>query len=115
MTIEKRLSLRKCINDNCKNCIYDDTAAGTWRQQVTLCAVKSCAIYPRRPVSKAPIPENVLDYFQITGAERAFYRLSRPLIAPVSEHNQSEEYPSEGRLHMNAETGHITGIRDEEN
>ena len=89
-------SLRQCINDNCKNCIYDDTAAGTWLQQVTLCSVKSCALYSVRPVSKSPIPEIVLDSYLITGAEREFYRLSRPLEAPVSKHNESKEYQVRG-------------------
>ena len=94
MKIEKRPSLRKCINDNCKTCIFDPKAAGTWRQQVTLCPVESCAIYPRRPVSKAPIPENVLDYFQITGAERAFYRLSRPREGRFNEQDSVEPSPT---------------------
>ena len=95
--MNKKPSLRQSINDNCKSCIYDQGAAGTWRQQVTLCSIKeNCALYSVRPVSKAPIPESVLDYYQITGAERAFYRLSRHTEGPVSEDNESEAYPSEG-------------------
>ncbi len=95
MTVKKSRSLRKHINDHCKTCIYDYSAAGTWRQQVTLCTVKSCALYPVRPVTKAPIPESVLDYYQVTGVERAFYRLERPLEGAFTEHNESEVYPSE--------------------
>ena len=89
--MKKKPSLRKCINDHCISCIYDQGAAGTWRQQVTLCAVKSCAIYPRRPVYKSPIPEGVMDYYAIEGAEREFYRPSRHPEAPVSEQNKVEE------------------------
>ena len=66
MTVNKRTSMRKCINDNCKNCIYDPGAAGTWRQQVTLCTVTSCALYPVRPVTKASIPASVLKYYGVT-------------------------------------------------
>jgi len=107
--MSKKPSLRQCINDHCISCIYDHAAAGTWRQQVTICAVKSCAIYPVRPVSKSPIPESVLDYYVIEGAERAYYRLSRHPEGPVSKHNQSEEYPSEGCLNTTAEDAPIDG------
>ena len=84
----KKPSLRKCIDDMCVSCIYDSGAAGTWRQQVTLCSMKCCALYPVRPTSKAPIPENVLDYYAVVGAERAFFRLSRPPEGPVTEHDE---------------------------
>jgi len=98
MTVKKSRSLRKHINDHCKTCIYDYSAAGTWRQQVTLCSVKNCALHPVRPVTKAPIPESVLDYYQVAGAERAFYGCSRPPQGPLTEHNESEVCPSEACL-----------------
>jgi len=60
------MSLRKAINKNCKNCIYDDLAAGTWRQQVFLCSVKSCALYDVRPKPTRPIPESVLSYYGVS-------------------------------------------------
>lgn len=59
--------LRKPINDYCKSCIYDDQAAGNWRQQVTLCSVKTCSLYEVRPKSGSAIPENVKSYY---GAEK---------------------------------------------
>ena len=62
-------SLRKRINQNCKDCIYDPYAAGTWRQQVTLCAVKECSLYPVRPITQSPIPKPVLDYYQVSDEE----------------------------------------------
>ncbi len=92
MKIKKKPSLRKCVNDNCKSCTYDPKAAGTWRQQVTLCSVTGCALYAVRPSSKASIPEAVLDYYQVPGAERAFYTLSRPPEGGLSEHNEGTEY-----------------------
>ena len=47
-------SLRKAINDKCKECIYDDSpgSGGTWRQQVEACTSYKCPLYPVRPVSK---------------------------------------------------------------
>ena len=97
MTIKNRPSLRKCIDNNCRRCIYDSRAAGTWRQQVTLCAVTECAIYPVRPITTAPIPETVLDYYQRSGAERAFYAHSRPQEGHFDGHKPVEVYPSQGK------------------
>jgi len=98
MGIQRPRSLRKAINAKCRSCIHDELAAGTWRQQVTLCPVKNCALYPVRPLTEAPIPERVLDYYLVEGPERAFYRLSRPPEGPLSEHSVSEECPSKGCL-----------------
>ena len=58
-------SLRKRINQHCKSCVYDSLAAGTWRQQVTLCSVKSCEFHDVRPKTGYPIPESVLTYYGV--------------------------------------------------
>ena len=58
-------SLRKAIDQNCRSCVYDNLAAGTWRQQVTLCSVKSCALYEVRPKTSSDIPESVLSYYGV--------------------------------------------------
>jgi hypothetical protein len=59
------MSLRAAVNDHCKSCIYDNLAAGTWRQQVTLCSAKSCALYEKRPKTTHIIPESVLSYYGV--------------------------------------------------
>jgi hypothetical protein len=89
MTIDKRPSLRKCIDEHCKCCIYDPQAAGTWRQQVTLCSVTGCALYPVRPITKAPIPGAVFEYYGLNSQERALYACSRPQEGPFSEEDES--------------------------
>lgn len=43
------MSLRKPIDDYCKECIYDPATEGTWRQQVSLCSVNSCPLWSVRP------------------------------------------------------------------
>jgi hypothetical protein len=44
------MSLRKAINDKCRECIYCPiTGNGSWRQQVAACTSKKCALYPVRP------------------------------------------------------------------
>lgn len=45
------MSLRKAINDKCRECIYDERGGGTWRQQVEACTAFKCPLYPVRPVS----------------------------------------------------------------
>lgn len=59
------MSLRKQINEKCKDCIYDPDSIGTWRQQVTLCSTKTCALYDVRPKTAYPIPEAVYSYYGI--------------------------------------------------
>lgn len=46
------MSLRKAINDKCKECIYDPIAGrGNWRQQVEACTSRACPLYIVRPTS----------------------------------------------------------------
>lgn len=45
------MSLRKAINDKCKECIYDPYGGnGTWRKQVEDCTSRTCPLWPVRPV-----------------------------------------------------------------
>ena len=59
------MSLRKAVNQKCKDCTYDSASNGNWRQQVTLCSVKSCALYDVRPKPTSPIPESTLRWYGI--------------------------------------------------
>lgn len=44
--------LRRAIDQHCKQCVYDPKETGTWREQVTLCAVESCKLHPVRPLAE---------------------------------------------------------------
>jgi len=92
----EKLSLRKAIDDKCKSCIYDPLAAGTWRQQVTLCSVTSCPLFPVRPVTKSAIPIPVLKYYCVPEAEYPIFGCSRPPEGCFNEHSELDEYPDEG-------------------
>lgn len=46
-------SLKKCIEEYCKECIYDDLVPGTWRDQVEACTSVKCPLYEVRPVTTA--------------------------------------------------------------
>ena len=45
------MSLRKAINDKCKECLYDPHAdgLGPWRMQVEACTSPSCPLFDVRP------------------------------------------------------------------
>lgn len=44
-------SLKKCIENHCKNCAYDPCAPGSWRHQTESCNVKTCALWEVRPIT----------------------------------------------------------------
>ena len=98
MTIVKNPTRGKCITQACFDCIYDSSAAGTNRQQVTLCTVYACALRPFRPTTKSPIPESVLDYYNVIGVERAFYRSPDAAKRGFKEGNPAEEYQGKGAV-----------------
>ncbi len=43
------MSRAAAINAKCRDCIYDDCAPGTWREQVAQCSAIGCALWPYRP------------------------------------------------------------------
>jgi hypothetical protein len=45
------VSRQKAINDKCRDCIYDPLAPGNWRQQTGACTIRTCSLWPYRPVS----------------------------------------------------------------
>jgi hypothetical protein len=50
-------SARKCIEEYCKSCIYDETQPGSWRQQVEECTIKSCPLWVVRPMTLSTVLE----------------------------------------------------------
>jgi len=47
----KRISLRKRIDEKCKDCVYDPEEAGAWRQQIEGCTVQLCPLWDVRTKS----------------------------------------------------------------
>jgi hypothetical protein len=47
------MSMRKAINDKCRDCIYDSCAPGNWRQQVQACTISTCSLWAYRPKSSS--------------------------------------------------------------
>ena len=48
-------SLKSAIKSKCKDCTYDPQQPGTYLQQIEECTVRSCALWPVRPVTVATI------------------------------------------------------------
>ena len=63
------MSLRKAVNKKCRDCIYDPLSKGTWRQQVNLCAVKSCPLWALRAKPSTCIPESTLLWYGVDLAQ----------------------------------------------
>ncbi len=63
------MSLRKRIDEKCKDCIYDPTAPGTWRQQVFLCSANSCPLWDVRAKPASSIPDSTLRWYGFNSAE----------------------------------------------
>lgn len=51
-------SLKKCIEQKCRNCTYDPQQAGSWRSQTESCTVKSCALWEVRPITMETMLRN---------------------------------------------------------
>lgn len=46
----------EAIAAKCRDCIFDSEAAGTWRQQVTVCPSTDCALWRFRPLAEGIAP-----------------------------------------------------------
>jgi hypothetical protein len=44
-------SLKKCIENKCKDCTYDSYIPGSWRHQTENCRVFSCPLWEVRPIT----------------------------------------------------------------
>lgn len=44
----KKAGFRKRIDDNCRECIYDEADNGTWRMQVQACTITRCQFWDIR-------------------------------------------------------------------
>ena len=51
-------SLKKCIEQKCKDCSYDPSAPGSWRSQTEQCTVRSCALWEVRPITMETMLRN---------------------------------------------------------
>lgn len=49
------MGLRQCVNEMCKQCIYDTAVPGTWRDQVEKCGCENCPLFSVRPLTMATV------------------------------------------------------------
>ena len=77
------MSLRAAINEKCRDCIYDEAAAGSAATQIELCTGWDCPLWKVRPirVQRVPYSRPVCEE-QLLSAEMAAYRLEYPRLIP---------------------------------
>ena len=80
------MSLRRAITAKCRDCIFDELAAGSAAVQVELCpSWDTCPLWPVRAVRPAgrrePYSAAVRAEYGLTEGEAAF-RLAQPFTAP---------------------------------
>lgn len=80
-------SLKKCIEEKCKDCTYDPADTGTWRDQVERCNVRSCALWPVRPMTVATI--NIIRKAKIVAGGTVEVDLDA-LIDSLDDENETE-------------------------
>ena len=96
------MSLRAAINAKCRDCLYDEQAAGSAAVQIELCACFTCPLWPVRRVRaegvRSPYSAPVCDEQGLSPAMAAF-RLRNPFAIPpasLDSHDLSESTESEG-------------------
>lgn len=62
-------SFRQAVDNKCRDCVHDKAAPGNWRVQTTLCAVKSCPLWPLRPQTTGAIPNSILHWYGVNPAD----------------------------------------------
>lgn len=81
-------SLKKCIEEKCKDCTYDPLASGTWREQVELCRVTKCALWPVRPMTVATINLQRKQRQEVSGID------VDALVAGLDDEDETDEVPA---------------------
>jgi len=73
MTKNTKLSPRQRIALHCKSCGADPAAPGSWRQQIGLCPVTSCELWPIRPLPtrQRPVTAELLAEYHVAPDEPA--------------------------------------------
>lgn len=79
-------SMARAIRDKCRDCCYDELAAGTWLMQVEACTCFACPLWPVHPIRKpgGPWPGTVIQEMGVSDAYAAF-RAENPYTVPDVE------------------------------
>ena len=64
------MSLRRAINEKCRDCICDPKAPGTWRKQVEDCRITGCSLWAYRPRTTTAAPTSSVQDWPILGQKR---------------------------------------------
>ncbi len=90
------MSLRKAINDKCRECTADPLDAGSPSRQIAVCIDNDCPLHPVRPITCTELPLRLLEGYGVRPEqldERA--RALVGVVAPVSADIHIGQLPSE--------------------
>lgn len=106
MTKDSKLSPRQRIALHCRSCGADPAAPGSWRQQIGLCPVDECALWPLRPLPtrQRPVTAELLVEYHIKPDDPAVADLRTkglvqecaPSLARASGGGRGEAIAAEG-------------------
>ena len=84
------MSLRAAINAKCRDCLYDEQAAGSAAVQIELCAAFTCPLWPVRRVrpeaDRGPYSAPVVAEQGLSPALAEFRRAHPYSVPPASLH-----------------------------
>ena len=77
------MGLRGSINAKCRDCIYDEMAAGSAAVQIELCTAWTCPLWDVRPVRTHRLPFSAPVVAEMgMSAELAAWRAANPRVRP---------------------------------
>jgi hypothetical protein len=76
------MSLRKPINDKCRDCSYDSLDRGTAAQKIACCVDTDCPLHPVRPITTKGIPIALLQHWRVKPSDLC--DRARPLVENAS-------------------------------
>ena len=93
------MGLRSAINAKCRDCLYDEQAAGSAAVQIELCACFTCPLWPVRRVRaeaiRGPYSGPVCEEQGLSPAMAAF-RLANPFSVPPESLDSRDLHESTG-------------------
>ena len=97
------MSLRKAVNDYCRDCVYDPLDYGSAAQQIACCTALTCKLHPKRPVTASKIPTELLDRFGLSPADLC--SRARVLVVPRKKSLGETENESLAKTELKPDRG----------
>ena len=98
------MSLRKPINDKCRDCSYDSLDRGTAAQKIACCVDTDCPLHLVRPITTKGIPTALLRHWRVKPSDLC--DRARPLVENASTYSVEGQI---GSLAVGTQPTHTDG------